>query len=92
MTVTGAGSEPDADADYANNTNAGTATASYTYAGDANHEASNDSEKFAIEKAPSTTVLTFEPAPTFIARAIYGDGGGNGRGWAESAGRSGLLW
>src|SRR4029077_8411127 len=43
---------------YSNNTNAGTASASYTFAGDANHDGSNDSESFTIEKAASTTLVT----------------------------------
>lgn len=36
---------------YTNNTNAGSASASYTYAGNANHTGSSDSENFAITKA-----------------------------------------
>ena len=43
---------------YSNNTNAGTASASYTYAGDANHNGSDDSKTFTIEKAESTTLVT----------------------------------
>jgi hypothetical protein len=48
---------------YANNTDAGTATASYEFAGDANHEESEDSETFTIDKAPSTTAVTCIGAP-----------------------------
>jgi hypothetical protein len=44
-------------ASYSNNVNAGTATASYSYAGDANHEPSSDSEGFQIVLAP--TVLEY---------------------------------
>jgi hypothetical protein len=43
---------------YADNTDAGTATASYSYAGDANHEASSDSKTFSIGKASTTTVVS----------------------------------
>jgi hypothetical protein len=47
--VTGAGGlNLTPDPTYANNVNAGTATASYSYAGDANHEPSLDSETFVI--------------------------------------------
>ena len=48
----------DPDPVYSNSTNAGTATASYTYAGDANHEGSNDSKDFTIAKAASTTAVS----------------------------------
>ena len=59
MSVTGAGGlNLTPPADYANNTDAGTATASYTYAGDANHTGSSDSENFTIDKASSTTTVT----------------------------------
>src|SRR5215213_4575845 len=55
VSVTGAGGlNLSPAADYANNTNAGTATASYTYAGDANHNGSNDSKTFTIDKAAAT--------------------------------------
>ena len=40
---------------YTNNTNVGTASASYTYAGDANHTGSSDTETFEITKASSVT-------------------------------------
>jgi hypothetical protein len=60
VSVTGAGgvslvSSPVAT--YNNNTNAGTATASYTFAGDNNHEGSNDSKSFTIGKATATITL-----------------------------------
>jgi hypothetical protein len=64
VSVTGAGGLSLAPAAvYANNVNAGTATASYTFAGDANHEGSNDSETFEIGKAASTTVVTIVGGP-----------------------------
>src|SRR5207249_1944572 len=64
VSVTGAGGLNETPtANYANNTNAGTATADYSYAGDANHEASSDSKDFAIGKAASTTVVTITGAP-----------------------------
>ena len=44
--------------DYTDNTNAGTAGASASYAGDANHNGSTDTESFTIAKAPTTTVVT----------------------------------
>jgi hypothetical protein len=50
-------------ATYSNNINAGTATASYSYAGDANHEASSDSKTFVIDKAPSVTTVTITGGP-----------------------------
>ena len=54
VSVTGAGGlSLTPTADYLNKTNAGTATASYSYAGDANHEASSDS------KAPDLVKLRF---------------------------------
>ena len=48
---------------YSNNTVAGTATASASYAGDANHEASSDTETFTIDKAASTTTVTCTAGP-----------------------------
>lgn len=48
---------------YTNNTDAGHASASATYAGDANHTGSTGGGGFTIGKAPSTTVLTFDPGP-----------------------------
>jgi hypothetical protein len=67
---------------YANNTNVGTASASYTYAGDANHTGSSDSKTFAINPAPSVTVVSFEPGPymyrgtAFTATAVVTGVGG----------------
>ena len=64
VTVTGAGGlSLSPDAEYTNNVNAGTATASYTYAGDANHFGSSDSQDFTIGKASSTTVVTLADGP-----------------------------
>ena len=48
---------------YVDNVNAGTATASASYAGDANHNGSSDTETFAIDKATSTTVVTCDAGP-----------------------------
>ncbi|MEB2785908.1 YDG domain-containing protein, partial [Algoriphagus persicinus] len=59
VSVTGAGGlSLTPDADYANNVNAGPATASYSYAGDANHEPSIDSEDFTIGKANAVITVT----------------------------------
>ena len=43
---------------YTPNANVGTATASYTFAGDANHTGSSDSDTFDITEATSSTVVT----------------------------------
>ena len=43
---------------YADNINAGTANASFSYAGDANHEGSSDSEDFTIVKAAANITAT----------------------------------
>src|SRR5881628_1390288 len=48
---------------YTNNTNVGTAGASATYGGDVNHFGSAGTGSFAIGKAASSTVVTFEAAP-----------------------------
>ena len=68
---------------YEDNTNAGTATASASYAGDANHEASNDSQTFTIERAPVTATAgsgsgTYDgsaqtPSPCAVTGAYTGD-------------------
>ncbi|WP_035671471.1 T9SS type A sorting domain-containing protein [Flavobacterium sp. 83] len=63
VSVTGANLNESPTANYSNNIDAGTATASYTYAGDANHEASADSKTFEIGKAISTTVVTINGGP-----------------------------
>ena len=48
---------------YTSNTNVGTAGASATYGGDVNHFGSAGTGSFAIGKAASSTVVTFEVAP-----------------------------
>src|SRR5207253_6108061 len=48
---------------YTSNTNVGTAGASATYGGDANHFGSTGTGGFAIGKAASATVVTFEAGP-----------------------------
>ena len=48
---------------YANHTNAGLATASYTFTGDTNHDGSNDSENFTIDKASSSTTVSCTAGP-----------------------------
>src|SRR3989442_10710603 len=59
VAVTGAGGlSLTPDPAYAHNVDAGTATASYTFTGDANHNGSNGSKDFTIEKADSTTAVT----------------------------------
>ena len=70
VSVTGAGGlNLTPAATYVNNTNVGTATASYAYAGDANHEASNDSADFTIDPAASTTVVTCPANVTYTGSA-----------------------
>jgi len=54
---------------YTNNTNVGTATASYNFAGDANHNGSNDSKTFTIEKAASVTSVTCPASVTYNGAA-----------------------
>ena len=67
---------------YANNTNAGTATASAAFAGDANHNSSNDSKTFTINGADQTTLFITGPASKtfgddpFIPATSGGSGGG----------------
>src|SRR4029077_5320672 len=56
-------------ASYSNNVVAGTATASYTFAGDANHNGSDDSKSFTIDKASSTTVVTCPASVTYSGSA-----------------------
>ena len=56
---------------YADNVNAGTATATANYGGDANHNASNGSKTFTIDKAPSvTTVSCPSAASTYTGSPI----------------------
>jgi MBG domain (YGX type)/Galactose oxidase, central domain len=66
---------------YTNNINAGTATASASFAGDANHNGSSDSKNFTIEKASSTTTVTFESGPyTYRGTAFTATAGVTGVG------------
>ena len=48
---------------YTDNTNAGTVTASASYAGDANHAGSSDTENFIIGKAVTTTTVICGAGP-----------------------------
>src|SRR5207244_7996042 len=48
---------------YSDNANAGQATASASYGGDTNHDGSNDSQHFTIDKAASTTTVTCPAGP-----------------------------
>lgn len=62
---------------YADNVNAGTATASATYGGDANHEGDNDSETFAIAKAPSTVAVSCSAGPFIYSGSPHTPCSGN---------------
>ncbi len=57
---------------YTNNINAGvnTASASFTFTGDANHNGSNDSENFSIDKAGSTTTVTCASGSVYTGSPI----------------------
>ncbi len=55
---------------FAGNTNAGTATASAAYAGDSNHEPSDGSTTFAIDKAPSAVTLICTSPVTYSGTAL----------------------
>jgi len=67
---------------YTDNIIVGTATANASWAGDDNHFGSDDSETFAITKAPTTTIVTFEAGPyvyrgtAFTATAVVTGVGG----------------
>jgi len=64
--VTGAGGlSTTALVTYANNINVGTATAYATYAGDANHDGSSDTETFVIQQASSFTTVTCPGSVTY---------------------------
>ena len=63
VSVTGAGLSQRPTASYADNVNAGTATASYSFAGDANHTSSSDSQNFSIGKATPTATLAVNNSP-----------------------------
>jgi hypothetical protein len=70
--VTGVGGLSDSvTVSYTDNMNAGTATASAIYSGDANHNGSNNSKNFTIEKASSTVILTFETGPYAYRGAAF---------------------
>src|SRR5918996_13338 len=49
--------------DCTNVTSANGCTATASFAGDTNHRGRNDSKSITIDKASSTTILTFEPGP-----------------------------
>ncbi len=70
--VTGAGGLNQAlTVSYTGNTNAGSATASASYAGNANHLASNDEKTFTIAKAATTTTVSCAAGPfTYTGAAI----------------------
>ncbi|GAB2527357.1 hypothetical protein GCM10027189_02630 [Rufibacter soli] len=72
VSVTGAGGLNLAPAaSYTNNINAGKATVSYTFAGDANHTGSNDSETFTIDKA-TPNVTASATSGTYSGSAFSG--------------------
>ena len=54
---------------YSANTYAGAATATANYLGDTNHNPSNDSKTFVINKAPSSTVITCPASVTYDGTA-----------------------
>ena len=69
-TVTGAGGlSQSLSVSYTDNTNAGTASASASFAGDSNHDGSNDSKTFQIDKAASTTIVTCPSSVTYNGSA-----------------------
>ncbi|HYB93513.1 MAG TPA: MBG domain-containing protein, partial [Vicinamibacterales bacterium] len=78
VSVTGDGGLNEAPAaTYANNVSVGTATASYSYAGDANHEPSSDSEAFSITKksaivTPMAAGKTYGEADPSLTGTITG--------------------
>ena len=55
---------------YLNNVNAGTAMVNASFAGDANHNGSNDAKTFIINKAATDTVLTSTPNPTNVGQSV----------------------
>ena len=64
--VTGAGGlDENFQPSYANNVGAGTASVSFQYAGDANHEPSQDASTFVIDKASSSIMLTCPASVVF---------------------------
>jgi hypothetical protein len=55
---------------YSNNTDASTATASASFAGDANHITSSDSETFTIDQASSTTTVSCPTNVTYTGSPL----------------------
>src|SRR5687767_15508867 len=47
-----------------------TASASFTFAGDTNHNGSNDTENFSIDKAGSTTTVTCAAGSVYTGSAV----------------------
>ncbi|MEO7839411.1 MAG: PxKF domain-containing protein [Anaerolineales bacterium] len=69
-TVTGVGGlNQSLSVGYSDNTDAGTATASASFAGDANHTGSSDTQDFTIDQASSTTVVTCPESVTYNGSA-----------------------
>ncbi|MFC7597002.1 hypothetical protein ACFQU3_16925, partial [Terrabacter sp. GCM10028922] len=70
-TVTGAGGlNAPVTVTYTDNTNAGTAHAAASYAGDANHTDSSDTDTFTIGQAGSTTTITCPESKVYTGSAI----------------------
>src|SRR5207245_4300977 len=74
-TYTGAGLDPAglplSPVTYTDNINVGTAHASVTWAGDANHDGSNNSADFTIGKAPSSVTVSCPTTPvTYTGTAL----------------------
>ena len=93
MTVTGAGrAEPTPAASYTNNVNAGTATASSTFAGDANHTGSSDTEDVRDRQGGVVTTVTVAGGAVYLHRrgADAGDGDGDGAGRSSLTPTAGL--
>lgn len=71
-TATGAGDLNESlTVSYTDNINAGTAHATATYAGDDNHNGSDGTSSFTIDKAPSTVTVTCTGAPFVYTGAAY---------------------
>ncbi|MGH3052335.1 MAG: MBG domain-containing protein, partial [Gaiellaceae bacterium] len=90
--VTGAGGlNESVSVNYTNNTNAGTATASATYAGDANHTGSSDSQDFEIEKRPITLkandlTRTYGNSTPAFSLAVFAGSFASGEGFGDLGG------
>ncbi len=88
-TVTGTGGfSQSLTVNYSNNTNVGTATASASFAGDATHDPSSDSETFEIAKATSSVVVTCAAGPFYYTGAAITPCGAT---YSTSDGLSGTL-